>query len=118
MTIEAAGSSSTSGTDTALLAEIPPAMLAKLELDGRLYGYLILIVALTIIPTLGLTAPITESISAAFELGSGGARRLADGGYLFGLFGGCLFLPWYFKRSCVRAELKYRRQHGKWRWER
>jgi len=118
MTIEAAGSTSASLTDKALLAEIPPAMLGKLELDGRLLGYLFLFLALTTIPTLNLTVPFTESISAALGLGSGGPQRVAAGAYVFGLFGGCLFLPWYFKRGSVKAELKYRRRHGKWRWER
>lgn len=116
MAVEATASSSDS-TDQALIAEIAPAMLAKLKLDGSLYGYLILILGLTIIPTLSFPGSVTEFIAAALRLGPDGPRRVADFVYLFAVFGGCLILPWYFKRSSVRAELKYRRRHGKWRWE-
>ena len=118
MTAETSRARPTPIEDKTLIGDIPPEMLAKLQLDGQLFGYMILMLALAAIPTLGFADRLAAEIAAVLSLGSDGPRRVADFALLFGIFGGCLSLPWYFKRRTVREELRYRRRYGKWRWER
>src|SRR5690242_11404562 len=98
-------------SDEALLAEIAPAMLAKLKADSR-----------------------RESTSTAFLLmvvGGWFAPNLAK--QLDNIFGLVVFLLGFAagvgalvvlvrcylgQPSMLRDELRYRRQHGKWRWDR
>jgi hypothetical protein len=87
-------------SDKNLLAEISPAMLKKLRDDGRAEGFWI---ALLVGVVLHLDTADPE-LAIAF---GGVASILA-----------LIALPIYFRRRKVWVEVIYRRQHGKWRWER
>jgi hypothetical protein len=111
---DAAGDLDTSGkiapADAALIAEIAPAMLAKLEKDGASSGQATaltwLIIFISIPPMLERQFPLSDWLPiAAFAL------VLLSGVASF-------LLPIHCKKRSVRAELKYRRVHGRWRWER
>jgi hypothetical protein len=102
-------------TDAELIAEIAPAMLAKLRLDGSARG-----TATAVALLLALQA-IYWPIVAQQNL-----KPFADRAdllpYCFGGLGIVVVLqialPHVFKRRNVLNEVRYRRQHGKWRWER
>lgn len=98
--------------DDTLLAEIAPAMLAKLQRDGRAKGFLIGV------------GSVLVAIAVSQQLAA--MARLFHDDYLFAV-GAILLavaavplvlLPPYLRQKNVSAELTCRRQHGKWRWER
>lgn len=91
-------------SDAELTAEIAPAMLVKLREDGTARGYAMggILFALLMVWFL---ADRTES-SSYFYWGLGVTVILQ------------VSLPLFFKRRSVTNEVRYRRQHGKWRWER
>lgn len=102
-------------TDAELIAEIAPAMLVKLRKDGSDRGAAL---GSTLFMCLGIwllgdmavqnLEPITmrpgPSLYFLYGLGIGAVLQIA--------------LPLFFKRRSVLNEVRYRRQHGKWRWER
>jgi hypothetical protein len=98
-------------SDEALLAEIAPAMLAKLKADSRQQG----------ITTGILFAFINSFVLPAFVKQTDGWLEL----FLI-LFGIVLCVctlvtlvrAYIGQPSMLRDELRYRREHGKWRWER
>jgi hypothetical protein len=108
MTVEASGPSSTSSDDAALLAEIVPAMRKKLEHEGAQRGV--------------MTANTLVVLAAFF----GQLMRQSDFTYQtelsFGAIGiavaALCTLPFFLKKRSVSAEVRYRREYGKWRWER
>ena len=102
--------SSPSSTDQALIAEIALPMLEKLKRDGKDRG-------------LGHGSMLQMLISVGLLIhiyNPDWHPEIFDWyPYLIGaVFLTWLILPWYFGKRSVAAELTYRRQHGKWRWER
>ena len=107
MAAEATASSSDS-TDQALIAEIAPAMLKKLERDGLEKGIL-----------QGLSLIVLSLALQQMMLHSEFKYRFAVmfAGIAVAIVG-LAALPVLRKKRNVAGELHYRRQHGKWRWER
>ena len=102
-------------TDAELIADIAPAMLAKLREDGIAKGASmgsVFLLALMLLFVGNLAYPGVESAlsvpatSDLFFWGLGVTVVLQ------------IALPLYFKRRSVLNEVRYRRHHGKWRWER
>ena len=102
-------------TDAELIAEIAPAMLIKLREDGAskagYFGTVLFFAWLMLSNLHGRTAGVdqtqySESVSALY--------RWAPLLLLLAAIG----LIFYFRRQSVAVEVRYRRQHGKWRWER
>lgn len=104
--------------DAALIAEIAPPMLDKLKNDARLLGLLCAAFVIIGMPNLELLEPLKAAIASAVHLGADGSRRVEDFGLAFGFLASFTIVPWYFQWRAIKGELKYRRQHGKWRWER
>jgi hypothetical protein len=86
-----------------LIANISPAMRRKLRLDARLQMFL---TGQSLI-TLGIFGIRTEGVGIALVAG---AMALGVACLGLGVF--------YADKMAIHGELKYRRQHGKWRWER
>jgi hypothetical protein len=100
-------------SDKNLLAEISPAMLKKLRDDGRAEGFWIALLVGVVSFLYGharLDAVLLHLDTADPEL------AIAFGGVASIL--ALIALPIYFRRRKVWVEVIYRRQHGKWRWER
>lgn len=108
MTVEAAGSSSASVADAALIGEIAPAMRKKLEDDGFAKGVLVANGLIMVALAIGLQMRDSE-FAYRFTVGY---AAIAVAGLTLAL------LPFYLKKHSVAAEISYRRKHGKWRWER
>jgi hypothetical protein len=101
-------------TDAELIAEIAPPMLVKLRQDGIAKGAStgsVFFLALMLLFVGNLAYPNVESAlsvpatSDLFFWGFGVTIALQ------------IALPFFFKRRSVLVEVRYRRQHGKWRWE-
>jgi hypothetical protein len=106
MTLVSAGSE-TDGTiapsDGDLIAEIPPAMQNKLRRDSRILMWFF-----------GLAA-----VLAGREFADSSQVIFSFLGILFALGGVGLCIASFFSgNAMLREELRYRRKHGKWRWER
>jgi hypothetical protein len=115
---------SISSNDAVLLAEIPPAMLAKLKADsirkGLSTAFSLTVVGAFVVPSLAKQLGVPGSIVLP-------SNQLGDWAGLVELlfmivlivFGGVTMVRSFVGRpSMLRAELSYRRLHGKWRWER
>jgi hypothetical protein len=98
---------SVSESQESLIAEIPSAMRKKLEHDGLAKGV--------------MTANTLIALSLALEqlmIHSEFSYRFMVS--FFGVGVGVIalaVLPLYLKKRSVLAEVRYRRQHGNWRWE-
>jgi uncharacterized membrane protein HdeD (DUF308 family) len=95
--------------DQALIAEISPAMMQKLRRDWRqnsvAFGLLFLLAGKYLLGQ-NATSMINETVFTVCGVSN-----------LF--FGGAFLIAAYFGRTLgVREELKFRRDNGKWRWER
>jgi hypothetical protein len=93
-------------SDAELIAEIAPPMLAKLREDGELKGAFCSVIPLLLFVSFfrwELVGPLQTQLKSWVIL-------------LLILL--ALALPFFFKRRSVLNEVRYRRQHGKWRWER
>jgi hypothetical protein len=108
MTIEASDPSSATGDDAALLSEIAPAMRKKLELDGVQRGIMTANTLIALAVVVG---------QARWHAGFAYQSELSFGALGIAVAALCT-LPFFLKKRSVSAELRYRRQHGKWRWER
>ena len=114
MTLETAdygAFSAISQTDEALIAEIAPPMLAKLRRDGR--SQLIWISCATILAANLLMSGkglIFGETFNVFFVGLGVACLIV------GIAGLCVLRR--YGDLMVKAEVNYRRKHGKWRWDR
>ncbi|HVO03039.1 MAG TPA: hypothetical protein VMT54_12600 [Candidatus Cybelea sp.] len=102
--------------DDISIGEIRPAMLAKLKADGKIIGILLGLVIAAMVYwawPVGVAALVQEQLRLDyFEM------RLATDLYT-GLGGlSILLLPLLTPYWNVRREVRYRRLHGKWRWER
>jgi len=101
-------------SDAALVAEIAPAMLAKLRKDGSFRGgtlgsslfclWTVFFMADLALQNRDATARMASMTTLLWALAAVSATSFV--------------LPFYFKKRSVAAEVRYRRQHGKWRWER
>jgi|AraplaMF_Col_mMF_1032025.scaffolds.fasta_scaffold00356_4 hypothetical protein len=123
MTVDAARAPSTKESNAALIAELTPEMLAKLKDDSRQQAmrraFFWTIFGVFVVPNLFRhSVPETVVIPSA---------HLADWlgllvalSMLACLILGCVTLVRAFigQPALLRTELTYRRQHGKWRWER
>ena len=108
MTVEALP---TSSDDAALIAELTPQMLAKLKADSREQAYS------TALLFVFLGAFVFPNLAKQFE-GWFGVLLLLFVFPLNVLAFVTMARSYIGQPSQLRAELKYRRQHGKWRWER
>lgn len=110
MIARAATQTEATPSDEALLAEITPPMLAKLKLDSRLQSSAI--AGLLMAPSI-----LAPELSKQFDIGFGIPLRVLTFGLsvcaVVILFRALLRTP-----PMLRQELRYRREHGKWRWER
>jgi hypothetical protein len=102
----------TTSIDDPLVADIAPAMLAKLERDGRSKGSLIasasVVVAIALEQNLREVSRSSHGVAWAIW----GMSALAAAAVALAV------LPPYLKKKSVLTELDFRRQHGKWRWDR
>lgn len=102
-------------TDAEFIAEIAPPMLVKLREDGLAKGASLSF--FLIIAYGSITQLYWNSVRLDPTRYSGTIADLHVLAILpIGLV--AIGLPYYFKRRNVRNEIRYRRQHGKWRWER
>jgi len=118
MSVETAGPSSAAAKDADLIAEIAPAMLEKLKQDGKLVGSLFAMIVVIAVSNFELSESSKAVISSVLHLSRDSMNRLGDFSFIFSLLSSFVVLPWYFERRTIKEELKYRRQRGKWRWER
>jgi hypothetical protein len=101
-------------TDAELIADIAPAMLIKLRADGTAKG-----------AEWGSTLNLLWMCWFLGDLAVRNLQPTADrlGPWSYFLWGLSvtaalqIALPFFFKRRSVLNEVRYRRQHGKWRWE-
>jgi hypothetical protein len=107
-----------SKADGALIAEIAPPMLDKLKNDGKLYGLLCVATVIFAVREFEVWGSVKAGIASVLRLGPDSLDRVSDIGLLVGFLAVFLVGPSYFQWRAIRDELKYRRQHGKWRWER
>jgi hypothetical protein len=89
-----------------LANEIAPAMLTKLRRDGSVKGGLIAVGFFLVWLCLFQVQLVESGASQVFLWG------------LVVLFALLVILAIYFRRRGVSIEVRYRREHGKWRWER
>ncbi|GAB2174874.1 hypothetical protein [Dongia sp. agr-C8] len=118
MTTDSFDRTAASSDDPALIAEIAPPMLENLKRTGQLVGSLCAMIIVIAVSNFQLSEADKAAISSALHLGRGSIDRLGDFSFIFSLLGSFIVLPWYFEVRTVKHELSYRRQHGKWRWER
>jgi hypothetical protein len=100
----------TTPSDDELIAEIAPAMLAKLKQDGTTRGQSMggqIMIAGLLLSSMGHK-------DSPFEVW----LLLATVVLCFGSAAGLIFLPGLFWKRYVAAEVRYRRLHSKWRWDR
>jgi hypothetical protein len=104
-----ATASTNSPNNDELSRDIAPAMLAKLRRDGRGKGLAIglQVVFLTMLVNrqIGDTESITQPMPIMVALS-------------VVAMGALILLPLYMRKNELSSEFAYRRQHGKWRWER
>jgi hypothetical protein len=102
-------------TDAELVADIAPAMLRKLREDGAAKGGhlgTVLIFAWLMLSNL---------YWAGVRLDSSQYSETTSAFYIWAILPiglAAVGLHFYFKRRSVAVEVRYRRQRGKWRWER
>jgi hypothetical protein len=114
MTVETSAATSLSSTDKALIAEIAPPMLIKLREDGLAKGAYVGGGLLLCLSVLSLSQ---SQLNRLDPTSPSSWHSYFNGICLFvGLVG--FLLPFFFRRRNVAVEIRYRRQHGKWRWER
>ena len=95
-------------SDDALIAEIAPAMRKKLEHDGFVKGvqFAVSLIALSLaLQQLMLRSEYEYRFAVMFAGIAVAMVALAA-------------FPVFLKKRSVATELRYRRQYGKWRWER
>lgn len=111
MSVETTGLSSTAAKDADLIAEIAPTMLAKLKADSRQQAcskaFLCVFLGAFVLPNL------------AKQIDGWPGVLLFLFGIALNIFGIVKIARSYIGQpSMLGDELRYRRQHGKWRWER
>jgi hypothetical protein len=109
MSVEASNGTPTSSDDAALIAEIAPAMKEKLRRDG--YGRGLAIGLQVLFLTMLVSRQIGDMESIAHPMQFIVALSVMAIGVL-------VLLPLYMRKIGLSSELRYRRQHGKWRWDR
>jgi hypothetical protein len=95
-------------TDAELIADIAPAMLIKLREDGMGKG-----AVWSFLPMMLWTA-FTKPHWGQIELDATPLWQWV----VLPLLIAAVAMPYFFKHRSVLVEVRYRRQHGKWRWER
>lgn len=108
MAVNTVFSSTTTASDEALIAEIAPAMLVKLREDGMAKGAAWAVVLML------LYGGFSKTDWGGFELYATPLYQWLLLPFLLA----ALSLPHFIKRRGVLVEVRYRRQNGKWRWER
>jgi len=111
MSVETADPSSAAAQDADLIAEIAPVMLAKLKADSRQHAcsnsLLFVFLGVFVLPTL----------AKQFDGWIGVVLLLV--GIALNIFGLVMIARSFIGQpSMLCDELRYRRQHGKWRWDR
>jgi hypothetical protein len=124
VTVETSASSSVSTDDAGLLAEIPPAMLAKLKADSRQRAistsFVWTVFGAFVIPNLAKQWDASAALAPlSNQLGNWVGILLLLSMIVFMICGAVAMLRGFLGQpALLRTELRYRRQHGKWRWER
>lgn len=95
-------------TDAELIADIAPAMLIKLREDGSAKG------AVGAFLMMMLWANFSKTGWGQIEFQATPLWQWL----VLPLLLIAVALPFYSKRRSILVEVRYRRQHGKWRWER
>jgi hypothetical protein len=101
--------------DALLVAEMPVMRREKLESDGRTFGWLIALVVLFLVASADYYGQPLLATTFAMDAIS---VRLIGHLLVFLAFINLLILPSTLQRLTLRREVAFRRQHGKWRWER
>jgi hypothetical protein len=101
----------TSIDDAALIAELTPQMLAKLKADSRQQALS------TNLLFVSLGVFVLPNLAKQFDGWAGPLLLLI--GVALNIYALAMIARSYIGQpSMLRDELRYRRQHGKWRWER
>jgi hypothetical protein len=107
MTVESSNRASTSIDDSVLISEIAPAMLGRLKREGQTKGVLLALAFSFFIQM------VSRQIGDQFSH----VMPIIYATSMVALCG-LILLPLYMRKRNVSVEIDYRRQHGKWRWER
>jgi hypothetical protein len=96
------------------IAEIPPAMRKRLRAVGQLVGFVLDV--LILIGVIGGEATLKQLLPSHFGFDVPATRLVIHSLDLVALLV-VVALPLIFARLSLLSEVRYRRRHGKWRWE-